>query len=39
MLGTYHRLNVHIYVSNLTVIREARKKLAKSARHARSSTA
>jgi hypothetical protein len=27
MFGTYERLNVHVYASNLGVIREARKKL------------
>lgn len=31
MFGTYERLNVHIYASNLSVIRAARRKLAKSA--------
>ena len=35
MLGTYHRLNVHVWASNLDVIRAARRKLKKKARKAR----
>ena len=35
MLGTYHRLNVHVWSSDLTVIRAARRKLVKGVRRDR----
>lgn len=36
MYGTYLRLNVHVYASNMEVLRAARKKLAKKFRCDRS---
>ena len=35
MYGTYCRLHVHVYASNIEVIRRASRKLKKSARHDR----
>jgi hypothetical protein len=35
MYGTYCRLHVHVYASNIEVIRCASRKLKKSARHDR----
>jgi len=36
MLGTYHRLGVDIYASDITVIRAIRRKITRKARKARS---
>lgn len=35
MLGTYHRLNVHVNASNIEVIRQARKKIAENHKNSR----
>jgi hypothetical protein len=35
MLGTYHRLHIPVWASDITVIRAARKKISKSHLHSR----
>jgi hypothetical protein len=35
MLNTYHRLNLHIYASDRTVVRAALRKIKRKARHDR----